>query len=101
MRSDAVILADSPGFQRRFLPVGIPVVPLWSPQVDWLFDFKLSPETAVRHWRESKVEYIIITKWQTNIDFFNTHSLWSRPPFQVQLIGDTELTAVFAIRARD
>jgi hypothetical protein len=45
------------------------------------------------------VRYIIITKWQANLAFFNTRSRWGRPPFHVQPVGETQLTAVFAIRA--
>jgi hypothetical protein len=43
----------------------------------------------------------VITKWQRNLDYFNTHSRWGRPPFQVKMIGETELTAVFSISALD
>jgi hypothetical protein len=53
----------------------------------------------VRRWRQSQVSHIIITKWQTNLNFFNAWSRWGRPPIQVQLVGETELTAIFAIRA--
>jgi hypothetical protein len=98
-KAQTVVLADSPGYQRRFLPVGIPVIPLWSPQVDWLFDLQMPPAEAVRRWQASRVNYIIVTKWQANMDFFNTRSRWTRPPFQVQLVGETPLTSVFAIRA--
>lgn len=96
--SHAVVLADSPGFQRRFLSTGVNVVPLWSPQADWLFERQLPPAEAARLWRESGVSHIIITKWKPNLDFFNGHSRWGRPPFQVELVGETKLTAVFAIR---
>lgn len=97
--SSRVVLADGPGYQRRFQPFGIPVIPLWSPQADWLFDPTLAPAEALRRWRESRVDYIIVTKWQSNIDFFNRHSRWARPPFQLQPVGETPLTTVFAIRA--
>lgn len=95
----AVVLADSPGFQRRFLPVGVRVIPPWSPQAAWLFDLGLPPAEAVRRWRESGVSHLVITKWQTHLDYFNQRSRWNRPPFQVQLIGETSATAVFSIRA--
>jgi hypothetical protein len=98
--SVGVVLADAPGFQRRFLPAGIKVVPLWSPQADWLFDRDLAPAEAVRRWRESGVRHVIITKWQTNIDFFNRHSRGGQAPFQMQLVGETASTAVFAIGLR-
>lgn len=98
-RSTSVVLADSPGYQRRFLPSGVPVIPLWSPQADWLFDAHLSPAETVRRWRDSHVSHIILTKWQTNLNFFNTWSRWGHPPLQVQLVGETDATAIFEIRA--
>ena len=93
-----LVLADAPGFQRRFQAAGVTVIPLWSPQVDWLFDPKLAPADAARQWRESGVSHIIASKWQTNIDFFNAYSRWSHPPFRLQLVGDTAEAAVFAVR---
>lgn len=96
-----VVLSDAPGIQKDFVPAGIVVVPLWSPQADWLFDASLPDAEAVNRWRESGIRHIIITKFQTNLDFFNRHSRWSRPPFQLQMLGETSLNAVFAIRAVD
>jgi hypothetical protein len=94
-----VILADSPGYQRRFRDTAVRVVPLWSPQVDWLFDPKLPPAEAVRRWRQSGVRHLILTTWKTNLDFFNAHSRWAHAPFRARLIGETSITAVFAIEA--
>jgi len=94
-----IVIADAPGFQRRFGAVGVSVIPFWSPAADWLFDAKLSPAEAAERWRASGVRHIVVTKWQRNLDFFNTHSRWGRPPFQVQMIGETTHTVVFAIKA--
>lgn len=98
-RTAAVVLADGPGYQRRFLPTGIRVAPLWSPQADWLFDRQLAPAEASRRWQQSGVTHLIVSKWKPNLDFLNTRSRWTLPPFQVQLVGETKTTAVFAIRA--
>ena len=94
-------LSDAPGFQQTFATTGIRVIPLWSTQADWLFDLTLTPEEAARGWRNSGVTHVIVTKFQTNLDFFNARSRWSRPPFKLQLMGETSLNAVFAIRAID
>ncbi len=97
--SDGAILADAPGFQTRFLPLGRTVVPLWSPDADWLFDNTLSEADVVARWRASGIRWIVITKWQANLDFFNRHSRWSRPPLRLQPVGETAQTAVFALSA--
>jgi hypothetical protein len=97
--SASIVVADAPGYQRRFLPIGVRVVPLWSPQVDWLFDPTLPAPEAAKQWRDSGVRYIILTKWRANLDFFNARARWAKPPFQTRLVGETEFTAIFAIRA--
>jgi hypothetical protein len=81
--------------------VNVRVVPPWSPQADWLFDLNLPPAEAVQRWRDSGIRHLVITKWQSHLDFFNQRSRWNRPPFQVQLIGETPSTAVFSIWAAD
>lgn len=95
------VIADGPGYQRRFAAVGVTAIPLWSPAVDWLFDLQLSPRDAALRWRESGIRFLVVTKWQRNVDFFNAHTRWSRPPFQMQVIGETPHTVVFAITASE
>lgn len=97
-REPAIVLADSPGFQRRFAPTGLDVMPLWSPQADWLFDRTLSREATLRAWRDSGVRFIIVAKWQPNLDFFNRHSRWQEPPLRADFVGETKVAAVFALR---
>lgn len=75
------------------------MIPLWSPQADWLFKLDLPPAEAARRRRESRVNYIIVTQRQANVDFFNARSRWNRPSFQVQLVGETPLTSVFSLNA--
>ncbi len=96
-----IVLADSPGFQRRFAPTGIDVLPLWSPHVDWLFDPSLPAEAARKAWRDSGVRFVVVAKFQPNLEFFNRHSRWQKPPFRSDFVGETSLTAVFALRAVD
>jgi hypothetical protein len=93
-----LVLADAPGFQRRFAPVGIEVVPLWSPQADWLFDRSAPAGEIARRWRESRVTHVVVSKWQTNLAFFNQRSRWSAPPLETRLVGETASTAIFSIR---
>ncbi len=98
-REPAAVLADSPGFQRRFAPTGIDVLPLWSPQADWLFDRTLPREAALKAWRDSGVRFVVVAKWQPNLDFFNRHSRWQEAPFRADFLGESPLAAVFALRA--
>ncbi len=97
--SDGAILADAPGFQTRFLPLGRTVIPLWSPDADWLFDPALPDAVVVARWRASGIRWIIVTKWQANLDFLNRHSRWAKPPLRLQPVGETTQTAIFALSA--
>lgn len=94
-----VILADSPGYQKRFATTGLRVVPLWSPQVDGWFDAALPASETRRLWRASGITLLVITKWQTHLDFFYKHSRWAQPPFQVRLVAETSEVWIFAIKA--
>jgi hypothetical protein len=94
-----IVIADAPGFQRRFAAAGIRVIPPWSPDADWLFDPSMPAAEAARRWEASGVRYIVLTKWKTNLDFFNQHSRWGLPPFVVRPVSETSHTAVFAITA--
>lgn len=94
-----IVLSDSPGFQRRFAPTGIDVLPLWSPHVDWLFDASLSAEAARKAWRDSGVRFVIVAKFQPNLEWFNRHSRWQKAPFRSDFVGETSVAAVFALRA--
>ncbi len=95
------VLTDAPGFQRRVRPADVRAVPPWSPQADALFDGTLLPAEAARRWRATGIRYLVLSKWQANIDFFNARSRWAQPPFQTQLVGETPQTAVFLIKVTD
>lgn len=97
--SAVAVISDDPGFQRRFQPLGTTVIPLWSPQAEWLFNLNLPEAEAMRQWRESRVHYIIVTKWQARLDFLNARTRWNRPPFQSQVLGETATTLLFSIGA--
>ena len=96
-----VVLTDDPGFQRHFLPAGVRVTPLWSPQAEAFFDRAIAPAEAARRWRESGIRFLALTRRQASIDFFNAHSRWTQPPFELLKIGETAQTVVFAVRVAD
>ena len=96
-----VILADGPGFQRRFGRTGLTVIPPWSPQADSLFDPALPPAEAARRWRASGITHLVVTKWQPNMDFFQQRSRWRQPPFETRIVAETSRTLVYSVNARD
>lgn len=96
-----VILADGPGYQRRFAATGLTVIPPWSPQADSLFDLALAPAEAARRWRASGITHVVVTKWQPNLDFFQQRSRWSQPPFVTRIVAETARTRIYAVTVTD
>ncbi len=96
-----VILADGPGFQRRFAQTGLNVIPLWSPQADGLFNLTLAPAEAARRWQASGITHVVITKWQTNLDFFLQHSRCLRSPFVTRVAAETAQTRIYSVTITD
>lgn len=92
-----LVMADSPGYQKRFAPFGVPVVPQWSPQVDWLFDAALTPEQAAQRCRVSGLHYIVLTKFPGTIEAFKRQARWMRAPFVWRTLGETDITLVLTI----
>ena len=77
------LLTDVAGLPRSLPALGIDAVPLWSPDVAWLFDSALSPRRRAQLWQQSGFVYIGIAKNSPTADFLNQHTGWPSPYFTV------------------
>ncbi len=84
------ILSDHAGLSRVFAPIGTEVLPLWSPEVAWLFDEKLPPEEIARRWRKSGLRYLVLGKTGAAANFAQTHARWRAPYFTLQSVAETD-----------
>ena len=75
------ILSDYAGLPHALAGTGLTVVPVWSPEVAWLFDDKTPPDAVAHHWRQSRLRYIVTSPSQPFLDFLNRHARGSTPLF--------------------
>lgn len=78
--TDRKLLTDVGGMPRLLPAVGIDAVPLWAPDVAWLFDPALSAERRAKLWQQSGFVYLAIAKDSATADFFFQHAA-CRPPY--------------------
>jgi hypothetical protein len=84
------VLSDNAGLPRIFAPIKVGVLPLWSPEVAWLFDETLKPAEVARRWKKSGLRYVIVGKSGPASDFMRTHARWRAPYFKVVATAETE-----------
>lgn len=93
------ILTDNAGLPRVLASSGIEVVPLWSPEVDWLFEPNLKQEVTASLWQKSGFAYLLIGKASPTANFMNTHAQWRTPYFTVTTVVEDDLLLVLHVTA--
>jgi hypothetical protein len=73
------ILTDNAGLPRLLAELGIDAVPLWSPEVAWLFDPNITPKLVARRWQRSGMRYLVIGKSSPTAEFIHSHARWRAP----------------------
>ncbi|MBI2815191.1 MAG: glycosyltransferase family 39 protein [Opitutae bacterium] len=84
------IVSDHAGLPRVLGPIGTEVLPLWSPEVAWLFDEKLPPEEIARRWQKSGLRYLVLGKTGATAGFVPTHARWRAPWFTLRTVAETD-----------
>lgn len=88
------ILSDGVGTPRLFAQIGTEAVPLWSPDVAWLFDEKLPPADVARRWRKSGLRYLVLGKAGPTASFMQTRARWRAPYFTLKTVAETETQVI-------
>ena len=91
------IISDQASLPRALAPIGSEVIPLWSPEVAWLFDRNLKPEEIARRWKKSGLHYFILGKAGPASDFVSKRAQWRAPYFTVKTILTTETSVVLEV----
>jgi len=65
----------------------VKVVPLWSPQVAWLFDPSLDSREVATRWRESGLSYLAINDNTSTLEFLEWHSHLESDAYRLQVIS--------------
>lgn len=77
------IVTDNAGLARLIAPIGLEALPLWSPEVSWLFDPNLSEHDVALRWQKSGLRYVFIAKASPTAGFFRDHARSQPPHFTV------------------
>lgn len=77
------VITDNAGLARALSPKGIEVIPLWSPEIAWVFDSQLSSQDAALRWEKSDLTYVFIAKSSPTAGFLNDQACWNSPDFTV------------------
>lgn len=93
------ILTDNAGFPRVFARIGVEVIPLWSPDVAWLFDPKLPAEEIARRWQQSGLRYLVLGKSPSGMDFVSTRAQWRAPYFTVRTVAESGNNVIIEVVA--
>jgi hypothetical protein len=84
------ILTDNGGLPRALADSNIQIVPLWSPEVAFLFDTSLKPQEVARRWQKSGLSFVVIAKASPTKDFIQTHAQWHTPFFTVVTVIESD-----------
>jgi hypothetical protein len=91
------ILSECVSLPRSLAPAGITVIPMWSPEVAWLFDPTLKPIEVARHWRQSGLHYVVMTRAPAQLQLLLQHARWRAPFFAVKKIWESDAYVVFGV----
>ncbi len=83
------LLTDIAGMPRLLPALRIDAVPLWSPDIAWLFDPTITSRRKAQLWENSRFVYVVIGKDSPTADFFYQHAGWPSPDFLVIPFMDT------------
>jgi hypothetical protein len=82
--ADSHVLTESAGLQPLLELDHRRVIPLWSPQVAWLFDERLAPAQLAARWRASGLRTVVLTRGSVGADFLFRHARWRAPWFTLK-----------------
>ena len=85
----ALIVTDNAGLPRVLAAIDTQVLPLWSPEIAWLFDDQLKPKYIALRWKRSGLRYIVLGKSGASADFIRTHARWRAPYLTLKPVAET------------
>jgi|GEM_PF-741370 len=91
------ILSECVSLPRSLAPARITVVPMWSPEVAWLFDSKLKPLEVARDWHRSGLHYVVMTRAPAQFELLMHLARWKAPFFTVKRIWESNAYLVLEV----
>jgi len=87
--SGTKILTENAALGRLLRDTDFTVLPLWSPQIAWLFDEQLAPAEVARRWRAAGLRTVALTRGSTGADFLFKYARWRAPWFTLRERANT------------
>jgi len=91
------ILSDNAGLPRVLAELGTEVVPLWSPDVAWLFDDTLKPKAIAQRWQKSGIRYLVIGKNSPTAEFIRNQAKWRAPYITLNPVAETDAQVIVEV----
>jgi len=95
----ARVITDNAGLPRVLEEIGTETVPLWTPDVAWLFDSHRPAKEIAERWQRTGLRYLVLTKSKPTEEFIRTHARWRAPYFKVKMLLDTDSHMVLEVTA--
>ena len=93
----ARVLTDYAGLPPTLAGTAITVVPIWSPEVAWLFDKTTPPDDLAQRWRESHLRYVVTSPAPAFLDFLTRHAGWRAPVFALAPVWQSDAFVVIEV----
>lgn len=93
------ILSECVSLPRALAPDGVTVVPLWSPEVAWLYDQRLAPDEVARRWARSGLRYVVMTRSPAQLAFLARRAVWLEPWFHIRREWQSDRYVVLEVTA--
>jgi len=84
------IITDIAGLPRVLAPFGVEAIPLWSPEIAWLFEPTIPSDELAKRWRNSGLVYVALGAGSPTADFVQQRVRWKSPFFTVIPIVQNE-----------
>ncbi|HVT72357.1 MAG TPA: hypothetical protein VHD61_04420 [Lacunisphaera sp.] len=93
------VITDNAGLPRVLEEIGTEALPLWTPEVAWLFDSQLPAKQIADRWQRSGLHYFVLTKSKPTEEFLRTHARWRAPYFTVKMLSETDSHMILEVEA--
>ena len=96
-RGPARLLTDFAGLPHALRDTALITVPIWSPEVAWLFDASLPPAETTRRWRASGLRYVVTSPAPSFLAFLTRQAQWRSPTFALIAVWQSDAYLVLEV----
>lgn len=93
------VLTDYAGLPHALDGLGITTIPLWSPEVAWLFDEKTPAGDVARRWRDARLRYIVTSPAPEFMAFIHHHARWNTASFAFRPVWQSDAYLILEVIA--